>query len=283
VRLYRSRRVLAFFALTFGFSWTCWTVVLIRGVDYLSASALPFFVAGSFGPLFAALVMRRVGRGERPPVLPTGRRFRWWVWLPAGLALGSVGALVASAATSALGESGVDLHVGAKAATAYGNPLAFLLVYLLLGPLSEEPGWRGWLYPRLRSRASVLRIGLTFGPIWTLWHLPLFLIAGTYQHSLGIFTIDGLLFLLSTTALAVVISYAYERLGGLWAGISVHFSSNTVSTVLGITSTAGMAWSTAAMVALAAILIATWPTTAPTTEEHAVNATNTAAAQSFSV
>jgi membrane protease YdiL (CAAX protease family) len=254
VRLYRSRRVLAFFALTFGFSWTCWAVVLIRGVDYLSASALPFFVAGSFGPLFAALVMRRVGRGERPPVLPT-----------------------------ALGESGVDLHVGAKAATAYGNPLAFLLVYLLLGPLSEEPGWRGWLYPRLRSRASVLRIGLTFGPIWTLWHLPLFLIAGTYQHSLGIFTIDGLLFLLSTTALAVVISYAYERLGGLWAGISVHFSSNTVSTVLGITSTAGMAWSTAAMVALAAILIATWPTTAPTTEEHAVNATNTAAAQSFSV
>ncbi|MEK8171770.1 CPBP family intramembrane glutamic endopeptidase [Streptomyces sp. M19] len=47
------------------------------------------------------------------------------------------------------------------------------------GPLSEEPGWRGTAYPRMRASMNRFQVGLVLGVIWAVWHLPLFFIDGT--------------------------------------------------------------------------------------------------------
>jgi len=56
-------------------------------------------------------------------------------------------------------------------------------VYVLIlgGPLGEELGWRGWLLPRLEEGLGALAATLLTAAAWTLWHLPLFFIAGTVQ------------------------------------------------------------------------------------------------------
>ncbi len=247
------RRVVSFFVLAFAVSWGLWAVVLIEGGDYLAPTALPFFVLASFGPLIAAAVMRLRHREDRRPVLR--HRRSPVVWLPVSLALGAVGALAAAAVVTLLGRPDLDPAAGRAALLAYGSPVVFLVVTLVVGPLSEEPGWRGWLHPRLREHHSLLWTTVVFGPLWAVWHLPLFLIAGTYQNTLGIFTVGGLLFLISTTALSTAVAYAYEHLGGLPAAIAVHFASNALPAALGLTSVFATATDTGAKVVLAAVLL----------------------------
>jgi membrane protease YdiL (CAAX protease family) len=47
------------------------------------------------------------------------------------------------------------------------------LIALLFVALGEEPGWRGWLQPRLQLRLHPLTAALALAPVWALWHLPL--------------------------------------------------------------------------------------------------------------
>jgi membrane protease YdiL (CAAX protease family) len=49
-----------------------------------------------------------------------------------------------------------------------------LLVGSLLYGLGEEPGWRGWLQPRLQERHTPVVATLILAPIWAAWHTPFF-------------------------------------------------------------------------------------------------------------
>lgn len=47
---------------------------------------------------------------------------------------------------------------------------------VLLGPLGEELGWRGYLQPALQSRLGWLGATLVVAGVWAIWHAPLWLI-----------------------------------------------------------------------------------------------------------
>ena len=64
--------------------------------------------------------------------------------------------------------------------------LGSFLPLLIIGPLSEEIGWRGYALERLQTRWNALTSSLIVGLVWALWHLPLFMMVGTSQHELGI-------------------------------------------------------------------------------------------------
>ena len=49
------------------------------------------------------------------------------------------------------------------------------LIYLLGGPIQEEPGWRGFALPRLQQRLHPVTAALLLGVIHCFWHAPLFL------------------------------------------------------------------------------------------------------------
>lgn len=54
--------------------------------------------------------------------------------------------------------------------------IPLLLMHLFMGPLGEELGWRGFLYPILAEKYGWLASALIVGVIWALWHLPLWFI-----------------------------------------------------------------------------------------------------------
>lgn len=54
--------------------------------------------------------------------------------------------------------------------------IVLVLFNLLLGPLGEELGWRGFLQPVLSKTYGWLYASLIIGVIWGLWHAPLWLI-----------------------------------------------------------------------------------------------------------
>jgi membrane protease YdiL (CAAX protease family) len=60
---------------------------------------------------------------------------------------------------------------GVAAATAWWVPVA---LGALSGP-GEEPGWRGFVLPRLLERHARLAATLRVAAVWIPWHLPMFL------------------------------------------------------------------------------------------------------------
>ena len=97
-----------------------------------------------------------------------------------------------------------------------------VLILVLGGPLGEEFGWRGWVWPALRHRHGWRTSSLILGVVWGLWHLPLLCIDGTLQSRMPF-----LPFLVSTIALAVVFGWLSERSdGSVLPALTLHTAVN---------------------------------------------------------
>jgi membrane protease YdiL (CAAX protease family) len=135
---------------------------------------MPLVALGAFGPLIGAvLASRREGGGAG--VRAIFASLRVWrvnpVWY--GVALFGLGAIyVAGTATYRLfggQDAGQWLYPPENAAH---------LAALILFPIAEEPGWRGFAQPRLQERYGALRASLLIGVVWTLWHTMMFVTQG---------------------------------------------------------------------------------------------------------
>jgi uncharacterized protein len=89
--------------------------------------------------------------------------------------------LLAVAITSRMGLGGtIDL---AGTGQRLLDPIGFVffaLFLLLMGPLPEEIGWRGYLLNRLLVRRSALAASLIVALVWWIWHLPLGYLPGYF-------------------------------------------------------------------------------------------------------
>ena len=54
--------------------------------------------------------------------------------------------------------------------------LPLMFINLIMGPLGEEIGWRGLLYPIVKENYGWIASAIFVGIIWALWHAPLWLI-----------------------------------------------------------------------------------------------------------
>src|SRR5215203_3345876 len=125
------------------------------------------------GPFLAAFVMTGATEG-REGVRRLLRRFvlwrvglRWYLFaligLPAILVLGAIVLPGALASFQGLGPTIVTTYL-----------YFFAYIFFIGGGLNEEPGWRGFALPRLQRLHGPLVGSLILGPLWGLWHLPLF-------------------------------------------------------------------------------------------------------------
>lgn len=106
--------------------------------------------------------------------------------------------------------------------------LPTLLFWLLFGPLPEEPGWRGYALDGLQVRRKALTASLIVGIVWSLWHLPLFFIEGTWQaEQIGLGTQRFWLYLLSIVVEAILYTWIYNNTKrSTLSAILFHFSGN---------------------------------------------------------
>ncbi|MWB99718.1 CPBP family intramembrane glutamic endopeptidase [Agromyces seonyuensis] len=240
------RRLLVFSLACLVLSWGPWTVVALLGTSTREGAGYVWFAIGAFGPTLAALVALFAGR-------PARMRLRSpWVWFPAAFVAGALPAII-----GVLIAGGVLF--GARSAytiTVNGGWIGFIAIFLIAGPLSEEFGWRGYLQPVLRERFGVAATAGIVGAAWALWHVPLFLLPGTWQAGLGLFTDAGVLFLLEMPLWSFVYLFVAERLGGgVMAAILIHFASNASGALLPPASTAD---SLVRFLAVAGLALVSW-------------------------
>lgn len=208
-------RLAAFFLLAYGWSWTFWIVAALPAGGKTWQVDMDLIYLGIPGPLLAALVLLYLAGSSAQ------RRDFWQriyqverlrpAWLLLVLLLYPVLTVVAVAAGWLLNGAQPDLS---RLSARLADPwllLSTLGLTFLLGPLLEEPGWRGYALDSLQGLLGSLGASVALGLLWGLWHLPLFFLPGSYHHALGIGSMGFWLFLLTAVAGSVLITWIYQN------------------------------------------------------------------------
>jgi uncharacterized protein len=108
--------------------------------------------------------------------------------------------------------------------------LPTVLPLLILGPISEEFGWRGFMQKRIKNISSPIAGSIIIGLVWSTWHLPLFYMSGTSQHD---FNIPFIPFMVSVISSSFVYTYVYlKSTGSLFAVILLHWTGTYILQVI---------------------------------------------------
>jgi len=234
-----ARHPLVFFFLI-AFAGT-WLVELLYMLSADGAGLLPFrlpllpvgiWIALSvfLGPFLSAFIMAGITEG-RAGIGRLLRRMvlwrvgiRWYLFALIGIPV----IFVLSAIVLQLGA--LASFQGLSSTMALGYLLTFAPMFLLGGPLGEEPGWRGFALPRLQSLHGPLLGSLILAPLWALWHLPLFFIPSG-DSPLTMLNLG--LFLISITFSTIIYTWVFNNTkGSVLMTMLVHTSNNAFLALL---------------------------------------------------
>lgn len=158
---------------------------------------------------------------------------RWWAVI---ITFFPVLALFSAVLAILLGISPQPLDFG-EARHLLANPvelLVFALFILIIGPLPEEIGWRGYLLDRLQSRWSALLASLLLALVWVSWHFPLFWLPG-YFEAFGSDPPRLLDFFLGIGSVVIIYTWVYNNTNrSVLAVILFHFMQNLTGEMTGL-------------------------------------------------
>jgi uncharacterized protein len=222
--------LLFYFIIAYAGSWLVW---LPLALSEDGSSVLPFSIplllayfgyAAFLGPFLSGFVMTGATEG-REGIGRLLRRFvlwrvglGWYLFILLGVP--SIFALAAVLMPGALGS-----FAGLAPLSPLPLLILFVFVFFLGGPFAEEPGWRGFALPRLQRRHGPLVGSLILGPLWALWHLPLFFVPAwaTPPTILNI-----VLYVVAATAVNIIFTWVFNNTkGSLLIAILLHAAINT--------------------------------------------------------
>jgi membrane protease YdiL (CAAX protease family) len=251
-----KRPQLTYIGLAYLWTWATILPLLLQKRGIL-ALGLPdaWEAVGAFGPFVAAyLVIRRT---EGAAGLASFRRslMHWRVGGGAmALTLLSPVAFLVLAGGLVTAQTGAPPSLAALASGPLGNLHALLdlvLVSAVLQSLGEEPGWRGYLLPKMLGRFRSLPATLLLFPVWWLWHLPFFL--GRPESGVAQFLGFGLGILSAT----IWLTFLWERSRSILLAVLWHTALNiTRGIALGFSTAMFLAYGAA--VTIGALGIVVW-------------------------
>ena len=111
------------------------------------------------------------------------------------------------------------------------------LLTILLAAVIEEVGWRGYGEDSVAAYFSWFTESIIFGFVWSLWHLPLFWIQGTYHYGLRELGVLYMLnFLFSVIPLGYLTTWVYVKNNrSMLACIIFHLFVNTMQEKIAMT------------------------------------------------
>ena len=198
---------------------------LIEGKIY-NPVAFTMFVLGGFVPSVVGIILTCIVEGRRgfnalmASAINVRIGYRSWLSI-FGYVL--ILAILQVALFSCLG--------GKFDSTKFLVQLPTIIPLIVLGPLSEKFGWRGFLQKRLNNVFNPFLSSIFIGCVWSFWHLPLFYMNGASQHEFGI---PFLSFLVSVSSSAFVYTYIFQvSKGSLFSAILLHWIGTYVMQVIG--------------------------------------------------
>jgi membrane protease YdiL (CAAX protease family) len=201
--------LIAYFLIALGFTWSIHFSINLLGYAFvmdLSSPAMMLYLIGLLGPLVAGIIVSALlngGAGVRA-LLAQGLKWRFplrW-YLVAIFALPLINLL-----NVFLAYDSVPPNMGWLVVVPV---LIFGQIWVVI---AEEFGWRGFALPRLQNRFGSLGATLILGPIWALWHLPMFFTEGSPQYSDNV-PVAFAMYTVIISLTSIIFTMIYNRSGG---------------------------------------------------------------------
>ncbi|WP_158543498.1 CPBP family intramembrane glutamic endopeptidase [Dyella solisilvae] len=231
-----SRRALLYLVTAFAITWVAWwSLVALSQAGLTRYGQWPFmslYVIGGLGPTIAAYVAVCLTRSSDVLREFNRRVLNWRVgppWYLFALGLPIILGFVALGVAVALRPSVME---AIAIRPWYVFPL--LLAMTIIGGGLEEFGWRGILQEEWGPVIGPARAALLIGPIWAVWHLPLFWMPGVSQYH-GQFAP----FLLGVMGNALLFGWLYSGTRSILLCVLMHAATNAV-TMLGVAVPTGV-------------------------------------------
>lgn len=203
----RNRRALVlFFVLAYLLPWLIWGTTIAESRGLLSfhiPQSLAFWIGLTVATYTTAAIT-----GGWPAVKDILLRLIRWrvhpIWYVVALGITGLLSLIAIGIYLVIGGTN---QIGVLLTSQDLLPALLFQIFFFL--LTEETAWRGFALPRLQASYSALNASLILGVLWGFWHLPLFLIPGSFQSTLPL---AG--FLLATIAMTIITTWVFNHTHG---------------------------------------------------------------------
>lgn len=234
-----------FFAPVFSLSWSFWALAALSGGRSETLPILLLHYTGGLIPIavtIALIYLRHTSDFQRDfwqRAIEFKRiRIGWY-----GVILLTVPILTALGAITdvLLGGEGLKLEAVERFIQQPWMFFPFAVFILVFGPLPEELAWRGYVLDGLQVKWNALTSSLILGMAWTVWHLPLFFIQGSYQYGLGFGTVRFWLYMMDKVPLAILMTWVYNNnRRSTLSAILLHFMVNMIGELFDLTLQAEM-------------------------------------------
>jgi len=249
----RRQPLLWFFVIAF--AWT-WAFVIVFLILFPLPDIIVRTTPGDFGPLIAALVMSGVVAG-RDGVKQLLKRIVLWrvglVWYAFAL----IGMPLLYIAAIAAVPGALASFKAPELSTVLLYPVFYVVLLVIGGPLTEEPGWRGFALPRLQARSGPLVGTVIVGFMWAAWHLPNYFRPDWAAVNGGLSFSGIATFVIAAISMSVLITWAFNHTrGSILIAILIHASLNFSQGLTGDLFPAAKNNEVAPVVALAVLALA---------------------------
>ena len=213
--------LISFFGMAIVFTWLAVILLLLNP----TLPVEPFMILGALaGPTLSAVIVIASAEGKAGLAIFFKRYLRWkagigwWLIVLFGILLS-----LNTIASFILGFS-IWNEFFRNLGLILPTYLITLIVGVILGPLWEEPGWRGFALPRLQAQYGPFIGSVILGVMWAVWHAPGYL--GGWMLS----TVPALL--VYSIAFSILATWVYNNShGSILLMILLHSSSNAAISV----------------------------------------------------
>lgn len=221
------KEILIFLLFTFSITWIIWSLTLTQLTLKISNEILIMF--GIFTPSIIGLVMEYKVSGLKgliksmKKIVDPRISLRWYLYIFGVMPITMlISYLLLQVTNNSVPKSEFPLAA---------VPLVFIYILLLMGPLGEEAGWRGFMLRKMLFDYKPFYASVILGFIWSLWHLPLFFLENTIQSQLlenYSFTLAFIGYIFYTLMITIQISILYINTKGNILGVILfHTMANT--------------------------------------------------------
>ncbi len=204
---YRYRPVL-FFALAYLFTWIFW----IPAIFLPEGPAAIMMVIGLLAPGIVSTVFVLVSgsdvlKQDLKNKIIGFYKVRWLNVLLAIIVFAVI--IVCSILLSLLFGQSLDQFAFTEDFSFTGVGIGSALITIILASIIEEVGWKGYCEDSIGAYMNWFWESMIFGVLWSLWHLPLIFIQGTYQAGLMVNPLYVVNFFISGIPMGYIITWVY--------------------------------------------------------------------------
>ena len=203
-----------YFALAITITWINGFILAVQSQQGGDKNIINLFLA-YMGPFIAALIMMYVFADKTFRADFRKRIYDLRLlnknYLPFVLFLLPLAMFISILISIAFGQPVAQLRFATEFKIFSGEVILSMII-LVLVPILEELGWRGYGVDSLASKFNLFKTSMIFGTLWGIWHLPVFFIKDSYQSSLwGQHPLFAINFFVGIFPLAIIMNYLFYK------------------------------------------------------------------------